>query len=50
MFYVTLLYLLERAGFFAADGLLAEIPQNVTKFWDVSLDFPRRVNDRCRVE
>jgi hypothetical protein len=49
VFYVTLLYLLERAGFFAADRLLAEILQNVTKFWNVSLDFPRRINDRCRV-
>jgi hypothetical protein len=47
---VALLYLLEPAGFFAANGFLTEISQKVTKFGDVSLDFPRRVNDWRRVE
>src|SRR6266481_1446520 len=45
---VALLYLLEPAGFFAADGLQTEIPQKVTKFWDISLDFTRCINHwRC---
>ena len=42
---VALLYLLEPAGFFAADGLQMEIPQKVTKFGDISLDFTRCIND-----
>ena len=35
---VALLYLLEHAGFFAANGLLTEVLQKITKLGDVSLD------------
>lgn len=50
MISVALLYLFESAGIFAPNGLLMKIPQKVTKSRDVSLDFPRCVNDWRRVE
>jgi hypothetical protein len=42
---VTLLYLLEYAGFFTANRFLKKILQTVTKFGDISFDFPRWIND-----
>jgi hypothetical protein len=46
---VALLNLLEHAGLFrGANGLLTEMPQKLTKFGNISLDFTRCINDwRC---